>query len=38
MSKYDIWPKFEYQISILNIKIRYSASVLMSDRILNVKI
>ena len=32
MSKYDIWPQLEYQISVLNVKIRYSASVLMSKQ------
>ena len=30
MSKYDIQPYFECQNRILNVKIRYSASVLMS--------
>ena len=30
MSKYDIGPQFECQNSILNVKIRYSATVLMS--------
>ena len=30
MSKYDIWPNFECQNRILNVKIRCSASVGMS--------
>ena len=27
MSKYDIWPQFEYQNMIMNVKIRFSATV-----------
>ena len=38
MSKYDIPPDFECQNSILNVKVRYSASVRMPNMILNVKI
>ena len=38
MSKYDIRPDFEFQNRILNVKVRYSASVRMPYMILNVKI
>ena len=38
MSKYDIRPDFECQNRILNVKVRYSASVRMPNMILNVKI
>ena len=38
MSKYDIQPDFENQNRILNVKVRYSASVRMPNMILNVKI
>ena len=38
MSKYDIRPNFECQNRILNVKVRYSASVRMPNMILNVKI
>ena len=38
MSKYDIRPDFECQNRILNVKVRYWASVRMPNMILNVKI
>ena len=38
MSKYDVWPYFEGQDRILNVKIRKSALVECQNRILNVKI
>ena len=38
MSIYDIWPYFEGQDRILNVKIRKSALDECQDRILNVKI
>ena len=38
MSKYDIRLDFECQNRILNVKVRYSASVRMPNMILNVKI
>ena len=38
MSKYDIWPDFEGQNRILNVKVRHSASVRLPNMILNVKI
>ena len=38
MSKYDIRPDLECQNRILNVKVRYSASVRMPNMILNVKI
>ena len=38
MSKYDIRPDFERQNRILIVKVRYSASVRMTNMILNVKI
>ena len=38
MSKYDIRPDFKCQNRILNVKVRYSASVRMPNMILNVKI
>ena len=38
MSKYDILPNFEFQNSILNIIIRYSAQFECQYKILNVKI
>ena len=38
MSKNDIRPDFECQNRILNVKVRYSASVRMPNMILNVKI
>ena len=37
MSKFDIWPEFECQNRISNVKMRYSVQVRMSNRILNVK-
>ena len=38
MSKYDIWPNFGFQNSILNIKYNIRPQLECQNRILNVKI